>query len=276
MLYELGQHRIELPGSAPAVSSDDRLLLWQDGELVSPEDNWVQQRSEWSAHPLLNEEFVGLLDGHAYYTAQLDSTESWPRLGLRDIGLRSETAFMLAARARGLLDWRRQHRFCGQCGQTTTRLPGESAMVCEPCKLRFYPRVSPCVIVLITRGPEVLLAQGVRHRSSGWYSTLAGFVETGESLEQAVHREIREEVGVEVTNLRYQGSQTWPFPHQLMLGFWADYAGGDIVPEPGEIADAQWFHVDQLPQFPPGFSIAGYMIEAYRRSWSSAEAPFSG
>lgn len=270
MLYELGHHRVELPGQGPAPAPDDRLLLWQDGELVSPDDNWVQRRADWPTEVLQDEEFVGLLDGHAYFTAQLNNGSDQPRLGLRDIGLRSETAFMLAARARGLLDWRRQHRFCGQCGQPTQAMSGESAMVCEPCGLRFYPRVSPCVIVLITRGPEVLLAQGTRHRSANWYSTLAGFVETGESLEQAVHREIREEVGVEVSNLRYQGSQTWPFPHQLMLGFWADYAGGEIRPEPGEIADARWFHVNELPQFPPGFSIAGYMIEAYRQSWLSA------
>lgn len=271
MLYELGNHRIELPGQAPVVQPDDRLLLWQEGELVSQDDHWVQRRGDWAPALLADEEFVGLLDGHPYYTAQLTDAKPQPRLGLRDIGLRSETAFMLAARARGLLDWRRQHRFCGQCGRPTTALGGESAMVCEPCQLRFYPRVSPCIIVLITRGPEVLLAQGVRHRSAGWYSTLAGFVETGESLEQAVHREIREEVGVDVANLRYQGSQTWPFPHQLMLGFWADYAGGDIRPAPDEIADARWFHVDDLPPFPPGFSIAGYMIEAYRRSWRSAD-----
>lgn len=271
MLYELGRHRIELPAEAPQRRDDDRLLLWQEGELVCLEDDWVQRRRDWPSAELKDEEFIGLLDGHPYFTACLDGSRPVERLGLREVGLHSETAFMLAARARGLLDWRRQHRFCGQCGQPTQALAGESAMVCEPCRLRFYPRVSPCVIVLITRGPEVLLAQGVRHRSAGWYSTLAGFVETGESAEQAVHREIREEVGVEVTNLRYQGSQTWPFPHQLMLGFWADYDGGDIRLAPDEIADANWFHVDRLPQFPPGFSIAGWMIEAYRRFWASAD-----
>lgn len=272
MLYELGHHHIELPGRPPEPHAEDRLLLWQAGELVLDGETVVHRRGDWTNARFEDEEFVGRLDGHAYFTARLDDEADRPRLGLRQLGLQSETAFMLAARARGLLDWRRQHRFCGQCGGPTRALPGEPAMTCDSCRLRFYPRVSPCVIVLITQGPEVLLAQGVRNRASGWYSTLAGFVETGESAEQAVHREIREEVGVEVTNLRYQGSQTWPFPHQLMLGFRAEYAGGEIRMAPDEIADAGWFRIDDLPAVPPGFSIAGWMIERYRRDWRAASA----
>lgn len=266
MLYELGHHHIELPGTPPEPREEDRLLLWHNGELVLDGDTVFHRRHQVSG-TLVDEEFIGMLDGHAYFTARVEFAAESDRLTLRELGTSSETAFMLAARARGLLDWRRQHRFCGQCGQPTRALWGEPAMVCEPCGLRFYPRVSPCVIVLITRGPEVLLAQGVRHRSSGWYSTLAGFVETGESAEQAVHREIREEVGVEVAQLQYQGSQTWPFPHQLMLGFWAEYAGGDICLAEDEIADAAWFPVDNLPRVSPGFSIAGWMIQRYKEAW---------
>jgi NAD+ diphosphatase len=240
-------------------------MLWHEDELVLNGDSHIHQRSrcdfEWE-----HEEFVGLLDGHGYYTARLRSPVQAVTLGLREVASVSETAFMLAARARGLLDWRRQHRFCGQCGQPTLALAGEPAMVCEPCRLRFYPRVSPCIIVLITRGDEVLLAQGVRNRSRGWYSTLAGFIETGESAEHAVHREVMEEVGVRVTNLRYQGSQTWPFPHQLMLGYWADYDGGEIRLQENEIADAGWFSLDALPAVPPGFSIAGWLINGYRKA----------
>ncbi|WP_051207447.1 NAD(+) diphosphatase [Saccharospirillum impatiens] len=265
MLYELGQHNIELPGKAPAPAPADRLMLWLGDELVLNGDSHIHQRQacqfEWE-----QEEFVGLLDGHSYYTARLHPSGGLRTQALRDVASVSETAFMLAARARGLLDWRRQHRFCGQCGQPTLALAGEPAMVCDPCRLRFYPRVSPCIIVLITRGSEVLLAQGVRNRSRGWYSTLAGFIETGESAEHAVHREVREEVGVEVTNLRYQGSQTWPFPHQLMLGYWADYNGGDIRLQENEIADAGWFSLDALPTVPPGFSIAGWLINRYRQA----------
>lgn len=269
MLYELGHHHIELPATAPRARADDRMLLWHGGELVLNTDDSVIHRRHRVSVDYQDEEFVGILDGHAYFTARVDPAPGRPTMPLRELGLSSETAFMLAARARGLLDWRRQHRFCGQCGRPTQALPGEPAMICEPCGLRFYPRISPCIIVLITRGPELLLAQGVRNRTSGWYSTLAGFVETGESAEQAVHREIREEVGVEVSDLRYQGSQTWPFPHQLMLGFWAEYAGGEIVCAQDEIADAQWFHIDNLPRVSPGFSIAGWMIRRYCEHWRS-------
>lgn len=270
MLYELGHHHIELPGTPPSARDDDRLLLWYHGELVLNDDDSVIHRRREVNLDHEQEEFVGTLDGHAYFTARVKEAPGRATMALRELGLSSETAFMLAARARGLLDWRIQHRFCGQCGRPTRALTGEPAMTCEPCGLRFYPRISPCIIVLVTRGPELLLAQGVRHRTSGWYSTLAGFVETGESAEQAVHREVREEVGVEVGGLRYQGSQTWPFPHQLMLGFWAEYAGGDIVCAPDEIADAQWFHVDRLPRVSPGFSIAGWMIQRYCDYWRSA------
>lgn len=267
MLYELGHHHVELPGRAPEAGDNDRLLLWHDGVLVCNADDSVIHIRRQIDMTLEDEEFVGLLDGHAYFTARVDSLQGYATLSLRELGTGSETAFMLAARARGLLDWRRQHRYCGQCGALTQALPDEPAMTCEPCGLRFYPRISPCIIVLVTRGPEVLLAQGVRNRSSGWYSTLAGFVETGESAEQAVHREIREEVGVRVADLRYQGSQTWPFPHQLMLGFWAEYDGGEIRLEEAEIADAGWFSIDDLPRVPPGFSIAGWMIQRYKEAW---------
>ncbi|MHA7879151.1 MAG: NAD(+) diphosphatase [Saccharospirillum sp.] len=262
MLYETDHHRVDLPGLAPAELPTDRFLLWWQGDLAEQENNVIWYRSDLPMG-ITDIEFVGLLNGHAYYTGLMtqapESTQT-----LRGLGIQSETAFMMAARARGLLDWRRQHRFCGQCGRPTLAMQGESAMVCEPCRLRFYPRVSPCIITLVTRGEEVLLAQGVKHRSSGWYSTLAGFIETGESAEQAVHREVREEVGVSVTNLRYQGSQAWPFPHQLMLGFWADYEQGEIVTADDEILDAQWFHIDRLPPGPPGFSIAGWMLRRYR------------
>lgn len=268
MLYELGHHRIELPGTAPTAQPTDRLMLWLGEELVMNGDSHIHQRHD-SRLDWHQEEFVGLLDGHGYYTARLRSDRGVETRTLREVATVSETAFMLAARARGLLDWRRQHRYCGQCGQPTQALSTESAMVCESCRLRFYPRVSPCIIVLVTRGSDVLLAQGVRNRSRGWYSTLAGFIETGESAEHAVHREVREEVGVEVTNLRYQGSQTWPFPHQLMLGYWAEYAGGELRLEENEIADAGWFSLEDLPTVPPGFSIAGWLINRYREAWQA-------
>ncbi len=125
-----------------------------------------------------------------------------------------------------------------------------------------FPRLSPAIIVLVERGDQVLLARGTAF-PDGMYSTLAGFVEPGESLEEAVHREIYEESGILLTDLRYFGSQPWPFPHSLMIGFTARYAGGEIVIDPAEIADAQWFTVDRLPRVPQKLSIARRLIDSY-------------
>lgn len=264
MLYELGRHQIELPGKWPSGIENARLILWHNGKvLVSNHDISI---------PLIDEnidsnelEFIGLLNGKAYFAAEQvvepSNPEQW--LTLREVAFIGETQFMLCARARGLLEWRRQHRFCGQCGQLTTRVKNEPAMACQPCRLRFYPRISPCIIVLITQGRSVLLAQGERQKERGWFSTLAGFIETGESAEQAVIREVKEEVNVEIKNIQYLNSQAWPFPNQLMLGFHAEYKAGDIIPAPGEIADARWFSIDDLPKHPPSISIAGWLIRQY-------------
>ncbi len=133
-------------------------------------------------------------------------------------------------------------------------------MRCPACGLVAYPRLAPAMITLVTRGDEALLARGVQFRAP-MYSCLAGFVEPGESLEQAVVREVREEVGVEVGNVSYQASQPWPFPHSLMIGFRAEWTGGDIVIDPTEIVDAQWFRRDELPPIPPRISIARRLID---------------
>jgi NAD+ diphosphatase len=177
-------------------------------------------------------------------------------------GRASETEWLVAGRAVQLVDWARTHRFCGRCGTATVMQPNERAMKCPSCSLLAFPRLAPAMITLVTRGEEALLARGVQFRGP-MYSCLAGFVEPGESLEGAVVREVREEVGVEVTNVRYQGSQPWPFPHSLMVGFRAEWAGGDIVCDPTEILDAQWYRRDELPNIPPPISIARKLIDAW-------------
>jgi NAD+ diphosphatase len=154
----------------------------------------------------------------------------------------------------------RTHRFCGRCANTLRRVSWEMAMHCDKCSHRVYPRVSPCIIVAIHDGRRLLLAQGAQHQTRGFYSTLAGFVESAESLEQAVHREVFEEVGVKLKSLEYFGSQAWPFPHSLMVGYIAEFESGDIVIDKKEIADAQWFELDKLPHIPPKVSIAGKLI----------------
>lgn len=173
-----------------------------------------------------------------------------------------ENLFAIAGRASQIITWDRTHRYCGQCGSATVALETERARKCPVCGLTAYPRISPCVIVLITRGSEVLLARG-HSFPPGRYSTPAGFVEVGETLEDTVRREVREEVGVEVENIRYFGSQPWPYPHQLMVGFTCNWKSGDIRIDPDEIADAHWFTRDAMPQIPPPLSISRQLINSY-------------
>jgi NAD+ diphosphatase len=165
-------------------------------------------------------------------------------------------------RAVQLVEWGRTHRFCGRCGTATERQANERSMKCPACGLLAFPRLAPAMITLVTRGDEALLARGVAFRGP-MYSCLAGFVEPGESLEGAVIREVREEVGIEVGNVQYRGSQPWPFPHSLMVGFRAEWVSGDIVCDPAEILDAQWYMRDALPNIPPGISIARKLIDAW-------------
>ncbi len=222
---------------------------------------------------ILAEHGIGRLDGEAVFVLERDvqalqSPAGGFWKGLRQFMLEGDFAtFRMLGYAAQVGTWARQHRFCGSCGAPLQALAGERAMACPHCQLQQYPRLSPSIIVLVSRGDELLLARSPRF-VSGVYSTLAGFVEPGESIEACVHREVREEVAVEVGNLRYIASQNWPFPHSLMLGFHADYAGGEIVPQPEEIEDARWFRVDALPPLPARGSIARYLIDLHlaRRS----------
>jgi len=183
--------------------------------------------------------------------------------GLRRLyGPLDEETWKLAGRAAQIVEWDLTHRYCGRCGAETGRKPDELARVCPRCGLQQFPRISPAVIVRVERGEELLLARSP-HFAPGVYSTLAGFVEPGESLEETVAREVREEVGVEVRNVRYFGSQPWPFPHSLMIGFVADWASGEIRPQEGEIEDAGWFTVESLPGLPSRFSIARSLLDDF-------------
>jgi NAD+ diphosphatase len=189
-----------------------------------------------------------------------------PPPGLRSVGLRAvhgelgAAAFAIASRAAQVLTWDREHRFCGACGTPTERAAGEPARICPACKLHAYPRISPAIMVLIHRGREILLARN-RRNTTGTFSALAGFVEAGEMLEETIVREVREEVGVEVGDIRYFGSQSWPFPHSLMIAFTAAYTGGEIVPDGIEIEEARFFDIDALPKLQPvGLSIASRLI----------------
>lgn len=174
------------------------------------------------------------------------------------------TEWALAGRAVQLVEWGRTHRYCGRCATPTQASDGDRSRTCPACGLVAYPRLAPAVITLIHRGDEAILARGTRFRSP-MFSTLAGFVEPGESVEHALRREVFEEVGVRVGRVEYFGSQPWPFPNSLMLGFLAEYASGDIEPDPTEIAEAGWYRYDALPAIPPPISIAHRLIMEWVR-----------
>jgi len=182
--------------------------------------------------------------------------------GLRSLfGALDEALFAVVGRAIQIVDWDRTHQFCGRCGSPTAIKPGERARQCAKCGQTHYPRIAPAVMALVRKGDQLLLARSP-HFPPGMHSALAGFVEPGESLEQCLHREVKEEVGIEVGNLRYFSSQPWPFPHSLMIAYNCDYLRGEITPEAGEIEAAGWFGPDNLPVLPNRISIARRLIDA--------------
>ena len=191
-----------------------------------------------------------------------DAHEAFEWKGLRALfGVLPDEETGIAVRAMQLAEWTRTHRHCGACGTLMQKQPGERAMHCPSCGFTAYPRIAPAMMVLVRNGPKVLLGRAPNF-VNGVYSALAGFVEAGESVEECVHREVAEEVGIRIDNLRYFRSQSWPFPNSLMLAFVADYAGGDVTPDPAELVDARWFGIDELPKLPMRFSISRALIDS--------------
>lgn len=212
----------------------------------------------------------------AIYLGELDGTPCFARwLGedpipagcevspLRQLfGTLTDEQFGVAGRALGLTQWDRDHRHCGRCGTETQRSTQERIRTCPRCEHGAYPRLSPAVIVLVERDGRCLLARNARTKMP-FFSTLAGFVEVGETLEHCVAREIREEAGIELADIRYFGSQPWPFTSSLMIGFTAKWASGEVVEDPTEIMEASWFAPDALPVVPPKLSIARDLIDDF-------------
>ena len=213
------------------------------------------------------EEEIGLLNGRRCFAAEVEGEEPAGSSfqDLRSLfGVLNERYFVMAGRAVQVITWNAMHRFCGRCGTETGRgLETERfSRVCPNCGALYFPRLNPAAIVLVYRADELLLARAPQF-PKGMYSTLAGFVEPGETVEQTVVREVREEVGIEVKNIDYFGSQPWPFPNSLMVAFTAEWATGEIRTEPLEVEDAGWYTVDRLPQLPPKISIARAMIDDF-------------
>lgn len=215
--------------------------------------------------------FLGTLDDEGVWAVDVPHGEDPSYGAALDLysyfGRSTEAEWAMAGRAVQLAEWARTHRFCGRCATPTEPSESDRSMKCPACGLLAYPRLAPAMITLITRGDpgadqEALLARGVQFRAP-MYSCLAGFVEPGESLEQAVIREVFEEVGVHVNAVTYRGSQPWPFPHSLMIGFRAEWQSGEIQCDPTEIMDAQWYRRDALPNIPPRISIARKLIDEW-------------
>lgn len=184
-------------------------------------------------------------------------------VGVRELnGLLEETLSALAGKAVHIMEWDRNTLFCGRCGSETSLKKEERAKMCPECGFTAFPKISPAIIVLIEKGDKLLLARSP-HFPPGRYSIIAGFVEPGESIEQAVVREVMEEVGIGIKNIRYYGSQPWPFPDSLMLGFTAEFSEGEIIVDGVEIEDAGWFTIDEIPDIPGNTSISGKLIRHF-------------
>ncbi|MBF0278074.1 MAG: NAD(+) diphosphatase [SAR324 cluster bacterium] len=242
-----------------------QMILTRKGETTwRPLDYEVWQ--QWQLQPVSQHYFGKLFDlpclavefdPECNIPQGYEFIKMWKLLGQID-----NARFAVAGRAQQIIEWNRTHQYCGKCGQKTSMHSEECSRVCDPCSLRFYPRLSPAIIVLVSREEELLLARGPR-TPENFYSTLAGFVEAGESAEECVHREVKEEVGICIKKLNYFNSQAWPFPNSLMLGFHAEYESGELVLQKDEIIDAQWFHYSNLPKHPGRVSISGWLIDDF-------------
>jgi NAD+ diphosphatase len=218
--------------------------------------------------PLLRQYSLGIFNNQHCICAEIDKnttlSDSIKTIPLRKaFEILGEEWFVAVSKAASIIKWDTNHQFCGRCGKATTYNAKLFERSCTACGLSFYPRISPSIIVLIKKGDEVLMSRSP-HFLPGVYALIAGFVEVGESIENAVHREVQEEVGIQIKNLCYFGSQFWPFPDSLMIAFTAEYAGGELVIDHHEIEDAGWYKYDNLPGRPSSnISIAKKLLDHF-------------
>ena len=244
------------PGYGVLLCGSKMLVAKDQGCMVLP-------YGEWPGEPTL---FLGRWLGRPCRLINLSDAKELPKnLEMLEL-LEAEPQlpidlFSLGGMGRMILHWQERSRFCGYCGQPTSWQASGWGRVCNSCRApHTFPAIHPCAIVLVTRPGEVLLA-----RKSNWitnrFSLIAGFQEFGESLEETATREVAEETGIEIGNVRYIGSQCWPFPSQVMVGFVADYVAGEIQLDKAELEEACWFPVDNLPELPPKRSVARYILD---------------
>jgi NAD+ diphosphatase len=254
------------------VISDDEILTIDGVHPWRPLD---QDEWRWLGLPELESHYLGHVNNVPIFANEVDPDADNPE-GYEFSTLWSflnqvdQQVFYLIGRAKQIVDWHRDHHFCSKCGDKTSSFENDRSRKCASCNLMFYPRLSPSIIVCVNKGEEILLAKNAKARGN-FYSTLAGFVEPGESIEETVHREVFEEVGIKVKNLSYFASQSWPFPNSLMLGFHAEYESGEFNLQEEEIADANWFHYLDLPTRPAMVSISGWLINDFIKRAEAAK-----
>lgn len=243
-------------------------MIFQERDLLLQNRSFVSSGLLFPERNVIAREFLGIYENRNCYAVLLQgckgsADEAWtPMREVREV--LSIKNYALVSRGLQLVEWTICQKHCGRCGGVNQR--NGAARVCVTCGKEHFPPVAPSMIVLVYDGQRILLA-----RSPGYpkdlYSILSGFIEPGESVEQCVHREVFEEVGVKISNLEYVASQPWPFPHSLMLGYLAQYSGGKIKTDPEEIEDADWYSINKLPLIPSMTTIAGWMIRRRQHDW---------
>lgn len=250
------------PDSLWFLVYEQKIILLSENDAIS-----VPPYKSLMNHDIVSEhiQYMGTYNGIPCYAAEITETENLPKCFsvhpplsvVNEIGV---DLVRIAGLAGQYISWSSNHRFCGKCGSLTEDKKDERAKICTACRQIYFPRLSPAVIVAVVKDDRLLMANSPRFPSK-FYSVLAGFVEPGETLEDCVRREVHEEVGVEVKNIKYFGSQPWPFPDSLMIGFTAEYESGEINEDQNEISHAAWFARDEIPRIPPSISIARKLID---------------
>ena len=256
-------------------NSNKKLIIFNNNKIIFDTDinNFILDYAYLNID-IDNSIYVGIGESNntLYYAVDVTNTifsindqgyTSLIEIDIRSILVKSSAEeIALVGRAQHLLDWYKNSQFCGACGSKNMYSDKEGAFYCSCSKNMLYPKISPCVIGIILNGDEILLARN-KLFPEGMFSAIAGFVEASETLEQTFEREIHEEVGLKVKNIKYFGSQPWPFPNQLMIAFTCEYESGEIVVDGEEIVEASWFNVSNMPNIPPTSSISGQLINSY-------------
>ncbi len=266
MHYEFVYH----PAMISGEDSPQTLTLYFLGDKLLAQPEFVQQPLQhppWTRDSLTlpgeRELLLGTVNDVALRMVEVTQQPAgWQTMSLRDcLQATTDDVFKVINAAAQLRYWLSTQNFCSRCGDKLQFTDNDRALTCPACGYRSYPKISPCVIGVVRKGRTLLLAHSSHHRTA-MYSCLAGFIEAGESAEEALAREVEEEAGIQIKNAQYMVSQAWPFPHQLMLGYLCEYAGGELVIDTNELETADWFDIDQLPQLPAPQTVARKLIDA--------------